>query len=220
MSARPLLRGLGRLVIGDCTVYSLEYGGPAAAEDWRVLSPDERSRANRFVSIDDAHRFVARRAMLRRVLAEELDRRPESVRFASGVRGKPVVVDNSDALLPVCFSTSATDRYAVVAVAARALGVDIEAIQRCTWDESVASRVLSDREIQWVRGQVDRDRAFTECWVRKEAFAKLVGTGLDESVAQTTLTPECDGGIVQFAIEEPWVGTLLALATASANTQG
>src|SRR6185503_1431211 len=51
--------------------------------------------------------------------------------------------------------------------------------------------VLSESEIALVRASSPERRraAFAHCWTRKEAYGKLLGTGLTGDLASITLTP-------------------------------
>jgi phosphopantetheinyl transferase len=51
--------------------------------------------------------------------------------------------------------------------------------------------VLSPAEIAYVRAMTPEHQGavFAECWTRKEAYAKWLGTGLAAGLAETSLTP-------------------------------
>jgi phosphopantetheinyl transferase len=75
--------------------------------------------------------------------------------------------------------------------------------------------VLSQAELDWVASACDADSAFLRCWTRKEALAKLEGTGLHESLTGLTLTPQCLlPGVEIVDLPHPASGALaLALRT-------
>ena len=54
-----------------------------------TLTPDERSRAARFVFPEDRGNFIAARGILRELLGAYLQRPPASLAFEYGLRGKP-----------------------------------------------------------------------------------------------------------------------------------
>ena len=55
-------------------------------------------------------------------------------------------------------------------------------------EPSAAALVLSPEELVMVRTAADADRALLRCWVRKEAYAKATGGGLERDLAALTIT--------------------------------
>jgi 4'-phosphopantetheinyl transferase len=90
---------------------------------------------------------------------------------------------------------------AVVAIAPRPVGVDVE-IERPRREERIAERMFAPQErsvLAAVDGDLRRD-LFHRCWVAKEAYAKGRGRGLamrfDEfSVALALRSPEGTGAV-------------------------
>jgi len=141
-----------------------------------ILSPAERTRASRFVFDRDRHRFILARAELRRLLAERLDVKPESVELHYGPHGKPTLADSD-----LRFNVSHCDDVAVFAfVRGCEIGVDVEAVRPLVDADSIASRFFSNREIAEYRSLDRREKpqGFFNCWTRKEAFVKAIGDGL------------------------------------------
>ena len=56
------------------------------------------------------------------------------------------------------------------------VGIDAEPIGPLR--EKVAKRMYSERELEWLDAQPDKDEAFTRLWTLKEAYGKLRGIGL------------------------------------------
>jgi 4'-phosphopantetheinyl transferase len=140
--------------------------------DADLLAPDEHSHAARFHFDRDRERFIAGRAMLRRLLANRLDRDPASLRFRYGSSGKPAL----DA--PLSFNFSNSDDLGALAIAAFDLGVDIERIRSI--EEDVAGRFFAADEVARLRALPTelQTEAFFNCWTRKEAYIKALGDGL------------------------------------------
>lgn len=141
----------------------------------RLLSDDERARADRFVDPRHGVRFTAARGALRLILAEVTGTAPESVEFVYGRKGKPAL-----ASAPIEFNMSHSGELAVVAVANPGpVGIDVERFRDDFEDRKVARRFFSAGELadldsldtdQWQHG-------FYACWTRKEAYMKAVGDG-------------------------------------------
>jgi 4'-phosphopantetheinyl transferase len=149
---------------------------PAAA---RTNMPDraEHTRAERFVLQRDRRRFLTARIVLRAVLGQLLDRRPEHIRFTTTPHGKLNLADDA---FDLRFNISHSGERAVLAVAlGREVGVDIEE-NRPIDTLRLARRFLAAGEIRALEETcaLDRTTAFFRCWTRKEAFVKAIGTGL------------------------------------------
>ena len=140
-----------------------------------TLSPTERARAARYHDAEAARRFSVARGWLRRVLAGELGTAPAAVPISHG-SGKPRL----SGLAGPCFNLSHAGELAVVAVADREVGVDIEPTDvgagllhavplACTPSEVAALDRLLPRL---------RVEAFLRLWTAKEAYLKARGVGL------------------------------------------
>jgi 4'-phosphopantetheinyl transferase len=149
--------------------------------DWRALLPllsaEEQGRTQRFAFERDARRYVASHAALRSVLGPLLDLRPEDLAFQAEAGGKPVLADGGGELQ---FSLSHAEELALIGVAARPLGVDLEWLAVPVNVEALAGSVFSPRE-RAVFAQVAprmRREVFLRGWTRKEAILKATGRGL------------------------------------------
>jgi 4'-phosphopantetheinyl transferase len=154
----------------------------AAVHVWRVevgrgaepalLSADERARAASYARDADRDRFVAARGALRRILAGYTGRAAAAIRFAHDDRGKPLAVDGLE------LGVSHSGDLALVAIARRPIGVDVEAHREVDVERLAATFAASTRdELRALAGPQQR-AAFFRCWTRHEARAKCVGLGL------------------------------------------
>ncbi len=172
---------------GDAHVWSasLALGERATRALGRLLSRDERERAERFFFALDRKRFIAAHGVLRMILARYTAVEPSDIAFVYGDHGKPRL-DPSGGASRIEFNMSHCRDLALVAVALRrAIGVDIEAIDLRSYDETVVRLFFSPREREALRSASACDRAslFTVLWTRKEACAKASGLGLSVPVA-------------------------------------
>lgn len=195
----------------DVLVVHLDVSGPAVASDHATLSPAERERAARFHHHRDRDRFVTTRAALRRLVGARCGTGPAAVRFAETGRGKPVLVPDAG----LRFSVAHAGGHALLALADRPVGVDVEPVRPEAWDPTMAALVLSPAELAWVREHGDPDGAFFRCWTRKEAFVKLGSAGLVDEVRQCTLTPEAR--VPGVLLVDGVVGSDVAVACAVAE---
>lgn len=156
---------------------------------WRqVLSSDELARASRFHFARDRQRFVAARALLRRILASYLAMDPNSLTFSYSKKEKP-----SLALGPahldsgVAFNVSHSGGIALLAFSRRReVGVDVEPVRRDADLEAIARRFFSANEQSQLAALPTEEKvdAFFRCWTRKEAYIKATGDGLSLPLSQ------------------------------------
>ncbi len=170
---------------------SLDISRSRLEELGGTLSPDEQERAGRFFSNKDASRFIARRGLLRELLARHLKTPPPELVFSCGPYGKPQVnvTSGSKALY---FSASHSDTAAAFAFTHDGeLGVDIELIRPISELPELVSTVFSQREqsVWQTLSESGRLPAFFKCWTRKEAFLKGTGLGLQKSPNQIDICP-------------------------------
>ena len=145
-----------------------------------VLSEDETARAARFVFDRHRARFIVGRASLRRILARYLGQAPERLNFGYGHRGKPFLKTGSDGNR-LRFNLSHSGELALLAVIrARRIGVDVERIREVREHLRLAGRYFAPGEVAAIRALPPevQYQAFFNCWTRKEAYIKALGTGL------------------------------------------
>lgn len=157
-----------------------------ATEDLRLLSPDEHHRADRIRVPAAAARHVTARALLRRLLADLLGVPPRQVALVVAPNGKVEVADGDGLRV----SISHTDGMIVVVVAAAAVGVDVERVDR--WPLPPLTAWLSPTELERLDANgsdegahdsnpdldhvgLDRHRDLVRTWTAKEAVAKAHG---------------------------------------------
>lgn len=159
-----------------------------------LLSPDETTRAERFLLEVVRSRFIVSHGATRRILSRYLHTEPEAIRFTTSARGKPAVVA-TDLSPPIRFSLSHSEDVALCAVARdRELGVDVERLRAVATWRQIADRTFAQDEIQALRA-VDEERAgeaFLRCWTRKEAYSKALGEGITGRWTQFAVSLEPD----------------------------
>ena len=170
----------------------LDLGPRAVARLAGYLSDDESARARRFHFGRDATRFVVGRASLRLRLAECLDVAPTVIRFHYGAHGKPELAPPFDRS-GLQFNASHTDGIGLIALTrGRRVGVDIERIRPMPDLHDIAARMFSPAERRALRGlpPIQQPAGFFNCWTRKEAYVKAVGTGLLHPLTRFTVSLE------------------------------
>ncbi len=145
----------------------------------RVLSPEERARADRVRVPGCAAAFRAARGVLRNLLGAYLERPPSAVSLWRRPGGKPDL--GATAGSDLRFNLSHSGDHALLAITrGTEVGVDIECARPIPDLDRLARRVLTPAERRALAGlPADRRaRAFLRCWTRKEAYAKARGTGV------------------------------------------
>ena len=208
--------GPGALVVPahGVLVVALDLDAPAADLDRlaTTLDADERHRAARLSDERARARFVARRGLVREVLAAVVGTAPARLAFAAGPHGKPRLVAPA---ADVGFNVSHRDGRALLAVArGQELGVDLERARPLPEAVEVAHRFFSAEEAARLAALpvLERERAFFGLWTRKEAVGKHAGDGVGHDFAAFTLPPDdvaARGAVVRDGAGHPvWVGSL------------
>ena len=201
----------------DVRVWLVDLDTDDTAASLALLSPDETARAGRFAFDHHRGRFVAGRAGLRRILADELNVRPAALSFTYNASGKPELHPTAHSPRSLRFNVSHSDRYALVATTtAGAIGVDIEKTRPIADMLRLARTAFSSSELEALTALPAgaREAAFFAGWTRKEAYIKARGDGLrllgDFDVALTPEEPVCLKRVAGDATE-PARWTLLSL---------
>ncbi|PPC89789.1 MAG: 4'-phosphopantetheinyl transferase [Methylobacter sp.] len=145
-----------------------------------TLSSDERKRAERFVFERDSKRYIIARGILRELLGNYLDVKPDQVCFSYGKYGKPHLAE-SRAGSGLEFNLSHTADSAVYAFANRTqIGIDIEPLSNGLAWRQLAPIVFSEKEQAELAmiPEAEQAGAFLRGWTRKEALVKACGFGL------------------------------------------
>lgn len=146
---------------------------------YETLSRDEQQRAHSFRFAEHKNDYVVARGLLRAILARYVGTPAPAIRFRYGPQGKPYLEGLENCGLQ--FNLSHSEHCAVYAVALDCeIGVDVERMKKFPDMDAVARRFFSQAEVADLR-QVSSElyiEAFYNCWTRKEAYIKAVGSGL------------------------------------------
>lgn len=143
-----------------------------------LLSAAELRRLRRFRVEKPRRRFLAGRAMLRRVLSDYDPRPPATWKFEIARHGRPAIVGDNP--LGLQFNLSKTSGLVVCAITRDAvIGVDVEnTTRRAPLD--VAETFFAPAEVADLRGLPAHQQParFFELWTLKESYIKARGLGL------------------------------------------
>lgn len=96
----------------------------------------------------------------------------DELRFGYGEYGKPYLPDFPD----LRFSVSHSGGGIAFACGSAPIGIDMERIGKA--DMRIAQRFFTERERGLIASSADANGAFFRIWTAKEAYVKLLGTGL------------------------------------------
>ena len=190
-------------------VWLIERPGPEEIERWTdLISPEERSRADRFRYPGDREVYIAVHGALREILGGIPGVEPGGITFATKPDGKPEVEGGG-----ASFSISRTEGAALIAVSSSgAVGADIELVSPHSLDATVADRFFSPRERASLDGLEGEEyaSAFFRIWTRKEALVKCMGRGIDEDLAAIETDPAPGWTLVSLDLPGPYSGAVAA----------
>lgn len=145
----------------------------------RLLSDEERTRADRFRLAADHGRYVVARANLRKILGSRLLCEASQVAFHYGQFGKPELASSFQPRIQ--FNVSHSGKWALIGISSDSpIGVDIEERREIKSIASVVKSTFSAAEFrQWLAlpGSLQTE-AFFRAWTCKEALIKALGTGV------------------------------------------
>ncbi len=156
----------------------------------QTLNEAERAKVARFRFEQLRKTAVISRGSLRLILSHYLSIPPETIQFVYNAQGKPALAPPAD----LHFNVAHSGDFVLIALAKTAVGVDIEQIKPDIEYGLIARRYFSE----WETAVFDKlpaaeqPQAFYNCWTRKEAYLKGIGTGL---------TTELDSFDVEFRLD-------------------
>ncbi len=145
----------------------------------------------------------AARVGLRLLLGSYLGIDPRAVKILQSAFGRPEPAPAHDPH-DLCFNLSHTAGLAVYALGrGRAIGIDVEALDRRAPSAGVIERALNDREAERVQrtDESERTAAFLRYWTVKEAYAKALGLGLALDLRQVGVDGPADRPRLQLPPE-------------------
>lgn len=160
--------------------FCCDTGTPPAPSWFASLSPAERQTASEFQFDVDREKYIVRREMIRRLLAQYLGIAPGEVAFTIGPHGKPAL-NLPDGSPPLTVNWSESGGLVLLAVTlTKQVGVDCEVVRGVENLPGMIGQVASPAEAGQFEGySLERQTEdFFDLWTRKEAIAKALGTGL------------------------------------------
>jgi phosphopantetheinyl transferase len=211
----------------------------------RIVSPEDLTKASKYVKMEDRDRFIAARILLWQVLSGSWTTNSSSALLVGDTSGigtsyvNESYGDLSGILNPLCFeygrngkpglpscdtsfNWSHSGELVALILGNENVGVDVEEIQHRPLFEYKSLCTLA--ELHWLSGVVDRQRyseieAFIMLWTAKESVLKAIGSGLsiDPSVVEIRFTQDDSDDWESEIEDQKFFGTQRILRT---NTKG
>lgn len=165
-----------------------------------TLAVDEQYRAARFSRASDRDAFVARRGLLRMLLAGYQGGSPAALAFTTNSHGRPQLA-GAGRDPDMAFSVSRSAHLALFAFARGAdLGVDIEQARDGFDIDAIAEHFFAAEEAAALRGlaPAERRHAFFRLWVHKEAYVKALGMGLAQPLDGFAISADTGARVLRF----------------------
>ncbi|HET9591496.1 MAG TPA: 4'-phosphopantetheinyl transferase superfamily protein [Solirubrobacterales bacterium] len=152
------------------------------------LPAAERRRYEAFLREQPAKRWLAARWALRRVLGDYLGAEPAAVELEVGEHGKPHLTGKTR----LEFNLSHSEGLALIAVASRPVGVDVETIRPRRNLRALAERALPAEDVAALDAAPPSEQTtvFYRAWARHEAHLKCLGSGLGGAPDTSLVTVE------------------------------
>jgi 4'-phosphopantetheinyl transferase len=194
-----------KIEMGEVHVWraELDRADTAVQELRETLGADEMDRANRFHFERHRRDFIVGRGLLRYLIGLYVEAEPAALKFCYGLYGKPAL----EGLHKLRFNMSHSHGVALFAFSeGMDVGVDVEHIRADFASEDIARRFFSAVEVTnlcALTGEVQVE-AFFRCWTRKEAFIKVTGRGLSQSLDgfDVTLAPAVPAALLRVSDDE------------------
>lgn len=181
--ARPVAHRLG------IHLWQLDLALPG---DAALLSPDEQARAARLIAPARRQQFIAARAGLRRLLGAYTGIAPAALTFVYGDEGKPALAEPAPLAAfglhesgTLHFNLAHSGDIALVGLARRPLGIDLETIRPLAALDQMAPMIFSAQEQAALAALPSAQQlgAFFRGWARKEALMKADGGGFKRAAS-------------------------------------
>ncbi|MDJ0688795.1 MAG: 4'-phosphopantetheinyl transferase superfamily protein [Xenococcaceae cyanobacterium MO_188.B32] len=150
----------------------------------KILSTDEREKANKFRFEEHRRRSIVTRGRLRQILANYLNISAEEILFEYSDRGKPNLSQHLDRD-NLQFNVSHSQNLALYAFTYQnRVGIDLEYFRSTNDAVQIARRFFAPQEYELISSlEKDRQReVFLHIWTIKEAYLKATGEGLSGSL--------------------------------------
>ena len=162
---------------------------PRLSDYQATLDKDELAIAERFKFAELKTRYIISHGILRQLLAKQVNKSAAEIRIAKTEFGKPFLPDYPK----LSFNMSHSGDILAVAISSKCqLGIDVERYKtRHNWEGLVKKCFAPEEAAYWYNlDKAERNRAFYQFWVKKEALVKAVGKGITLGLELCVVNPD------------------------------
>jgi 4'-phosphopantetheinyl transferase len=190
------------------------------------LSTSEHTRAARFRSPLQRQRYLAGRVFMRCILSEATGLAAESLEIITDQCGKPCLSPPAaGARLPskglLRFNVSHSENFLCMATAlGRDVGIDIEVANPDLDVLAISRACLDQKDNDQIRSSSPNERSlvFYRLWTRREAFAKMLGHGVDSDHVHLTPAPCWSLRTLELTLEERQIVGSIVISAGTTNS--
>jgi 4'-phosphopantetheinyl transferase len=137
--------------------------------------------------------------MLRQLLSHYVGIAPQDIRFTIEGAGKPVLAGERT----VDFNLTHSGKLTLFGVARRPIGVDMEQVREMPRAIELAKRYFSPAQHETIAATPADRRSweFLSMWVRREAYAKALGTSVWRALGDRQITTDHTVQFVDYSAE-------------------
>ena len=150
---------------------------------YKILSENEKCKANNFKNKNQARASVLARGALRILIGAYENYAPEKLNFSKTEDGKPFLLNSK-----INFNISHSSDWIILAFCKdHAIGVDLEEIRDIDYLR-ISNRYFNHDEQNYLINSEDPKRLFFDLWSRKEAIIKAKGKRLLTEIKKTNIS--------------------------------
>jgi 4'-phosphopantetheinyl transferase len=187
------------------------------------LSTNEHVRVARLKSPLERQRYIASCVSTRRALSDMTGILPENLEIYRDRCGKPYLTTPSTAQRPplgdlLKFNISHSENgFCIVAALGRDVGVDVEVVNPNLDVLAISKASLHSEDIDRIQRALPDERSlvFYRVWTRREAFAKMLGHGVDSDHLQHAPSMPWSLRSLEFTLGEKQIVGSVAFAAST-----
>jgi len=188
------------LQFDEVHVWQINLGNPTWDGFSTVLNDAERERAARFRAPKQQQHFSRCRSALRVTLARYVEQAAADLIFQYGQFGKPELRDHR-----LQFNLSHSGDHALVAVSPQELGIDLEFMGKDNVDlDGLIDMVChpSEQAALNILDAAEKSAQFYRLWTQKEAYCKMSGLGLQQSLPALHFNATANDAVRQVCADD------------------
>lgn len=165
------------------------------------LDPYHQNKAKKITNSNWQRNYIEVHLWLNAHLATLTGEQPQELRFGFAENGKPHLIDYPE----IHFNLSHCKGMALLAVADRPVGVDVEPVDRVADWQGIAERFFHQQEYQAILALPEAEQAlgFLRIWTAKEALLKATGQGIAHGLDGFVVSPkESDATLLLEAVDK------------------